>query len=124
LTTKIALNYGSNDNIKDTLTCIIKPVLKLVLVGILLLLGFVITIDPMVPYFLSKYVDSILIEQILSLEIILALIRSPFTFFTSSLMFKSLIIQRGLMVLLTFTLLLFFHDSLTQIVIVIIIPIS
>jgi O-antigen/teichoic acid export membrane protein len=120
VTTKIALKYGSNDNIKDTFMYIIKPVLKLVLVGILLLLGFVITIDPTVAYFLPKYVDSILIAQILSLELILALIRSPFTLFTSSLMFKSLIIQRGLKVLLTFTLLLFFHDSLTQIALVII----
>ena len=120
VTTKIALKYGSNDNIKDTFMYIIKPVLKLVLVGILLLLGFIIIIDPTVAYFLPKYVDSILIAQILSLELILALIRSPFTLFTSSLMFKSLIIQRGSKVLFTFILLLFFHDSLTQIVIVII----
>jgi O-antigen/teichoic acid export membrane protein len=120
VTTKIALKYGSNDNIKATFMYIIKPVLKLVLVGILLLLGFIIIIDPTVAYFLPKYVDSILIAQILSLELILALIRSPFTLFTSSLMFKSLIIQRGSKVLFTFILLLFFHDSLTQIVIVII----
>jgi hypothetical protein len=35
-------------------------------------------------------------------------------------MYKSLIIQRGLKVLLTFVLLFFFHDSLTQIAIIII----
>jgi hypothetical protein len=120
VSTKLKLKYGSNDSIKESFDYVVKPVLGLVLVGVLLIVAFILTINPAVTYFLPKYIDSILVSQILSIELVLALIRTPFTLFASSLMYKSLIIQRGLKVLLTFVLLFFFHDSLTQIAIIII----
>ena len=120
ISTKITLKYGSNDSIKETFYAVIKPIIGLSLVGVLLIIIFIITIDPAVSYFLPKYVDSILIAQVFALDLVLSLVRTPFTLFISSLMYKSLIIQRVLKVLITFLLLFLFHDSLVQIAIVLI----
>ena len=120
ISTKIMLKYGSNDSLRETFYYAIKPVIFVTLVGVLLVFIFVITINPAISYFLPKYVDSILIAQIFSLELILALVRAPFTLFISSLMYKSLIIQRLSKVFITFLLLLLFHDSLVQIAIVLV----
>ena len=120
ISTKIMLKYGSNDSVKETFYAVIKPIVYLTLLAILLVIIFVILINPAISCFLPKYVDSILIAQILSFELILSLIRAPFTLFISSLMNKSLIIQRLSKVFITFLLLFLFHDSLVQIAIVLV----
>ena len=120
ISTKIMLKYGSNDSIKETFYAVIKPIMGLVFIGLILVIIFVVSINPAISYFLPKYIDSILIAQIFSLELILGLVRAPFTLFISSLMYKSLIIQRLSKVFITFLLLFLFHDSLVQIAIVLI----
>ena len=120
ITTKISLKYGSNDSVKETFYAVIKPIIGLIFVGLILIIIFIVSIDSAISYFLPKYVDSILIAQIFSLDLILSLARSPFTLFTSSLMYKSLLIQRLSKVFITFLLLLLFHESLVQIAIALI----
>ena len=120
ISTKIMLKYGSTDSVKETFYAVIKPIMGLVFIGLILVIIFVVSINPAISYFLPKYVDSILIAQIFSLELILGLVRAPFTLFISSLMYKSLIIQRLSKVFITFLLLFLFHDSLVQIAIVLV----
>lgn len=120
ISTKIMLKYGSTDSVKETFYAVIKPIMGLVFIGLILVIIFVVSINPAISYFLPKYIDSILIAQIFSLELILGLVRAPFTLFISSLMYKSLIIQRLSKVFITFLLLFLFHDSLVQIAIVLV----
>jgi O-antigen/teichoic acid export membrane protein len=120
MTTKIMLKYGSNDSVSKTFLYAIKPVLLLSAVGCFILLCFLIALPLAVNNLIPKYSEAVIVAQILAIEMILAIIRTPFTLFASKLMYKSLFIQRMSKVLLTFILLYFFHSSLVEIVVVLI----
>lgn len=120
IVTKLMLKFGSNDSLNETFKYIIKPVVALSLSSLILVLIFNYLIGYAVPIFLPMYVGSIVILQILAFELVLALARVPFTLFISSLMYKEMIVIRVTKVLITFLALLFFHENLTQIALVII----
>jgi O-antigen/teichoic acid export membrane protein len=120
VTTKLMLKYGSNDSMKATFKYIIKPVLLLTLLSIALVVAFIYAIDPIINLYLPKYSESIIIAQILSLELVLAIIRNPFTLFISSLQYKEIAFIRVLKVLFTIILLVIFNSNLTEIATVII----
>lgn len=121
ITTKLMLKYGSNDSLTATFKYIIKPVILLTGVGILFVSLFFFTIGPIINNLLPKYTEAIIVTQVLSIELILALIRSPFTLFISSLMYKEMAMVRVLKVIITIILLLFFHSNIVEIAVVTII---
>jgi hypothetical protein len=120
MSTKLMLKYGSNDSIKKTFLYVIKPTIILTLIGMAILIVFNVTIQSIVTQFIPKYIQSVPVLKILSVEMVLALIRNPFTIFMSSLMLKEMAIIRIIKVMFTFILLIFMHHSIIQIVYVII----
>jgi len=121
ITTKLLLKYGSNDSLIKTFKYVIKPTLLLTCLGLIIAISFNMIIQPVISSFLPKYIASIIVIQILAYEMVLALVRSPFTLLISSLMYKEMFIVRILKVVFTIVLLTFFHDTLIQIASVIII---
>jgi len=119
ITTKLMLKYGSNDDIKKTFKYIIKPILLVTFIGLLIVIVFNSVIQPLITLYLPKYVASIAIVQILAFEVVLALVRNPFTLFISSLMYKEMIIVRVIKVILTLLLLCLFHNTLVQIAMIV-----
>jgi O-antigen/teichoic acid export membrane protein len=115
ITTKLMLKYGSNDNMFETFKYVIKPVVILTMLSIIVVVFFIYTIDPIIKYFLPKYSNSIVVAQILSLELILSIVRNPFSLFISSLQYKEMAIIRVLKVILTITFLAFFNNNITEI---------
>jgi hypothetical protein len=67
---------------------------------------------------LPKYLEVVPVFQILALELLFALMSSPFTLFTASLMYKEIVWLRVFKVIITFLLLFIFHSSLLEIAIV------
>jgi O-antigen/teichoic acid export membrane protein len=121
ITTKLALKYGSNDNLGETFKYIIKPVLAVTCLLLAFVLIFNLSIGPIVNYLLPKYSEAVIVLQILAFDVVLAIVRSPFTLFVTSLMHKEIIAIRVMKVLLTLIALYFVHDTLWQIALIVII---
>lgn len=113
--TKTMLNYGKHDDFGKTFRYIIKPTLLSALVGVAMVALFNLSIPIAVNFFLPKYNASVLITQILAVELVLALVRSPFTLFISALMYKEMILLRVLKAILTIAMAYFYRDSLVGI---------
>jgi hypothetical protein len=120
VTTKLMLKYGSNDSLKKTFQYIFKPILLLTAIGLVIVVAFNTAIQPTINYFMPKYAASIVVVQILAFDMVLALIRSPFSLFISSLMYKEMVVIRVLKLVFTLILMAFFHSTLVQIASIII----
>lgn len=114
-TTKILLNFGKHDDLHKTFKYIIKPTLLASFFGLMIVVGFVLVIEPVISFVIPKYLASVAVVQVLSIELFLALIRTPTTLFISALMYKEMIILRVVKAIFTLGLLFYFNDSLVHI---------
>lgn len=115
VTTKLMLHYGKSENIKDTFKYVIRPVLILSFFGLIIVSLFYSSIPFFFTYIMPKYVDAALVTQILSVELIFVLLRSPFSLFQASLMVKEVVILRIVKTLLTLFFVYIYRDSLSAI---------
>lgn len=119
-TTKTMLNYGKHESLSEGFRYILNPTLFAIGSGVLIVVLFDLAVPILVSNFLPKYTASVVVVQILALELVLALARGPFTLFISALLYREMIYLRILKALLAFALVLSFNGTLIEIVLAII----
>ena len=119
--TKLNLEYGRTSDFRRTFIYGLRPVLLLSGLIILVLVISFISLPFLVEAFLPNYKAAVAVFNILSLEVIITLLGSPFTLFVASLEYKKLTALKISKIILTLTLLMLFHNSLIVISLVLII---
>ena len=93
LTTKLMLNFGDTDNFKKTSRYSFKLMIPTLIVSFFIVIFFNLLLDPLMQY-LPKYIESVPILRLLSVEAIFLVLRLPINVFFASLMIKTMALLR------------------------------
>ena len=118
LTTKLMLNFGDTDNFKKTSRYSFKLMIPTLIVSFFIVIFFNLLLDPLMQY-LPKYIESVPILRLLSVEAIFLVLRLPLNVFFASLMIKTMALLRISKVIIILVGIYLFNDSLLSIVTVV-----